>query len=284
VRALLAGAVVASFAMAVGTPPASAEVTAVDGGAFGVQVGVSLLGISTTLAATPSVALPPAGGGPFTSNVASVNLPGVLTTGLLTTSTQGGNLNSHAGFATSDASVVNVNVLAGLVTANAIATTCTSNGDGSTGSTTLTGASVSGIGNLAVNPAPNTTLTIPGVATITLNEQTRTDTVGVISTITVSAIHVHLSGVLAAGDIYVSRSVCEVTGPDVLTEEPPATPDPGEPTAPADPGAPTGTPTDAPTNPPTDAPTGTPTGTPTRTPAAPTTPAIPRTATPRFTG
>ncbi len=276
-RAVLAGAVAASFAVVLSAPPAAAEVTAVDGGAFGVQVGVSLLGISTTLVATPSVSLPPTGGGPLTSSLASVNLPGVLSTGLLNTSTEGGNLNSHAGFATSDASVVDVNVLAGLVTADAIATTCTSNGDGSTGSTTLTGASVAGVGSLAVNPAPNTTLTIPGVATITLNEQTRTDTVGVISTITVSAIHVHLSGVLATGDVYVSRSMCEVTGPDVLTEEPPATPDPGEPTAPGDPGTP-------PTGTPAGTPTGTPTATPTGTPAAPATPAVPVTETPRFTG
>jgi hypothetical protein len=218
IRALLAAAIAATFAMAISASPASAEVTAVDGGAFGVQVGVTLLGTSTTLVATPSVSLPATGGGPFTSNLASVNLPGVLSTGVLNTSTQGGNLNSHSGFATSDASVADVNVVAGLVTADVIATTCTSNGDGSSGSTTLTGASVAGVGSLAVNPAPNTTVTIPGVGTITLNEQTRTDTVGVISTITVSAIHVHLSSVLASGDIYVSRSVCEVTGPDVLTE------------------------------------------------------------------
>jgi len=77
-RAVLAGAVAASFAVALSAPPASAEVTAVDGGAFGVQVGVSLLGISTTLAATPSVSLPPTGGGPITQSVVSVDLPGVI--------------------------------------------------------------------------------------------------------------------------------------------------------------------------------------------------------------
>jgi hypothetical protein len=246
--------------------PASAEVTAVDGGAFGVQVGVTLVGVDTTLVATPSVSLPPTGGGPLTSSLASVSLPGVLSTGVLNTSTQGGNLNSHAGFATSTASVVDVNVLANLVSADVVSSTCTSNGDGSTGSTTLTGANVAGFGNLVASPTPNTKISLAGVAEITLNEQTRTDTVGSISTITVTAIHVHLNGLLAGGDVYVARSRCQVTGPDVLTGEPPAGPsDPGTPTGPSDPGTPTGTPTNTPT-------------------ATPTAPATPTAATPHFTG
>ncbi len=243
--------------------PASAEVTAVDGGAFGAQASVTLVALPpATLAATPTVSLPSTGGGPFTDSVASVNLTGILSTGVLDISTAGGNLNSHAGYATSSASVADVDVLSGVLTADVIASTCTSNGDGSSASTTLTNASVSGGSALAVNPAPNTVVTLPGVGTITLNEQTGTDVVGSISTITVTAIHVHLTGVLASGDVYISRSVCEVTGPDVLTD-PPVTPvDP--PTGPTDPGTPTATP-----------------GTPTDPPAAP---ATPTTATPRFTG
>ena len=268
---LLAPTIALAFALTLTAAPATAEVTAVDGGAFGVRVDVTLLSINTTLAATPSVSLPSTGGGPITQSLVSLGVPSVLSTGVLNTSTQGGNLNSHAGFATSSASVADVNVLASLVTADAVASTCTSNGDGSTGSTTLTGAHVAGIGDLAVTPAPNTKLTLPGVATITLNEQTRTDTVGSISTITVSAIHVHLDGVLIQGDVYVSRSVCEVTGPDVLTEEPPVTPpvtpvDPITPTAPGDPGTTPGGPTATPVTPPT------------------ATPATPTTVTPHFTG
>ena len=274
-RGGIAGVLATMVLAATTTMPASAEVTAVDGGAFGVQVGVTLVGVDTTLVATPTVSLPPTGGGPLTNSLASVSLPGVLSAGVLNTSTQGGNLNSHAGFATSTASVANVNVLANLVSADVVSSTCTSNGDGSTGSTTLTGAHVAGIGNLVVSPTPNTTISLAGVADITLNEQTRTDTVGSISTITVTAIHVHLNGVLAGGDVYIARSRCQVTGPDVLTEEPPAGPsDPGPPTGPADPGTPT--------NPPT----GTPTGTPAApgAPGTPAAPATPTTATPHFTG
>ncbi|HEU5308410.1 MAG TPA: hypothetical protein VFW97_13845, partial [Acidimicrobiia bacterium] len=95
---VLTGALAASLAVvALSAPPAGAEVTAVDGGASGAEVSVSLLGISTTLAATPSVSLPSDGGGPFTDDVASVGLTGVLSTGVLDVSTQGGNLDSHAG-------------------------------------------------------------------------------------------------------------------------------------------------------------------------------------------
>lgn len=270
VRGAALALLLASWAVASMTSPATAEVTAVDGGADGVQVGVTLVGTPTTLAATPTVSLPSDGGGPFTSSLASVDLPGVLSTGVLDTSTEGGNLGSHSGFATSSASVADVDVLAGLVSADVVASTCTSNGDGSTGSTTLTNASITGFGDLAVSPAPNTEITLAGVATITLNEQTRTDTVGVISTITVTAIHVHLDGLLAGGDVFIGRSRCEVTGPDVLTGEPPTTPgDPGPPTTPGDPGTPASPPAATPTGPPA---------------APPAPPATPATATPRFTG
>jgi hypothetical protein len=264
IRTVLAVAVGAVLATAVMAAPSTAEVTAVDGSAFGAQASVTSLGSPITLAAVPTVSLPSSGGGPFSSTLASINVPGVLSTGALSVDTVGGNLNSHSGFATSNASVADVNVLAGLLSADVITSTCTSNGDGSTGSTTLANATVTGVGSLAATPAPNTTIDVANVGTITLNEQSRTDVVGSISTITVTGVHVHLAGVLASGDVYLARSVCEVTGPDVLT-----TPTP---------------PTDPPSDPPTD-------GTPGGTPATPTTPPTPTTsvptptvAPPRFTG
>jgi hypothetical protein len=267
-RGAVVAVMAAIFAVGLTAAPATAEVTAMSGGASGVQVDVTLLGIHTTLAATPNVTLPADGnaGVPVTSSVLTVNLPGVLTTGVLNASTVGDDLNSDTGYATSNASVADVNVIAGLVSADVVASTCTANRDGVTGSTTLTDASVTGIGDLAVSPSPNTKITLAGVATITLNEQTVTDTPDGVNAITVNAIHVHLEGVLASGDIYIGRSVCSVTDVDAATEEPPATPtDPGTPTGPSDPGTPTGTPT-----------------TPTATPTAP--PATPTTATPNFTG
>lgn len=271
-RGAVVAAMAATLALAVTAPPATADVTAMSGGAAGVQVGVTLLGIDTTLAATPSVTLPADGndGVPVTQSVLNVNLPGVLTTGVLNASTVGDDLNTDTGYVTSDASVVDVNAVAGLVTADVVASTCTADSDGATGSATLTGASVTGVGALAVSPAPNTTISLLGV-TITLNEQTVTDTADGVNAITVNAIHVHLEGALASGDIYIGRSVCQVTDVEAEAEEPTGPTDPGTPTGPADPGTPTG-----PSDP------AAPTGTPTAPPLAP--PATPTTATPNFTG
>jgi hypothetical protein len=266
IRGAVAAAVAATFAVGLTTAPATAEVTQMSGGAAGVQVGVTLLGTPATLAATPVATLPP-GGGSDSSSLVSVDVPGVLSTGVLDTSTEGTDLNSDTGSVTSDASVANVSVVAGLVSADAVASTCTATRDGVTASTTLTDASITGIGDLAVSPAPNTEITLVGVATITLNEQVVTDTADGVNAVTVNAIHVHLDGLLATGDVYIGRSTCQVTDAEAATEEPPTTPtDPGPPTGPADPGPPTATPP------------GTPTGTPVTPPATPTT------ATPHFTG
>jgi hypothetical protein len=274
VRTMLAAAVAVACAVVVGAPPASAHVTTVDGSATGVQVGISVLGIPTTLAATPNVSLPGTGGGPFTATLASVDVPGILSTGVLDTSTEGGNLDSHAGYSTSSATVAGVQVdalLADLVTADAIGSTCSSNGDGSIGTTVLANAHVNGGATLSFTPDPNTTITIPGIATITLNEQSRIDIPGAISAITVTAIHIQLLGGLASGDISIGKTHCEVIGPDVLMPETPGAVDP--PAAPGSPDVPGSTPT----TPGTPAAPGTPGD-----PSAP--PAVPTTATPRFTG
>src|SRR6266536_4863209 len=96
--------------------PASADVTDVSGsGAFGESVNVTVLGAgSVTSGPTPSVTLPSGGGGPVTDSLANVNLPGVLTTGLLNVSTSGTNLGSHVGTSSSSAQVVGATLLATL--------------------------------------------------------------------------------------------------------------------------------------------------------------------------
>lgn len=269
VRTGAAAAVVALIGAAVtlGMPsPASAHVTSVGGGAFGAQVGVTvLIPPPVTLGPVPAVTLPSGGGAPLTATLASINVAGLLTTGVLDVSTSGGNLDSHDGFATSTAQVAGVAALVDVLTADVVSSTCTSNGDGSSGSTTLAGASIKGLGALDVNPAPNTTIPVLGVGSIILNEQTQTNVVGSTSSITVTAIHVHIDAVLLQGDIYIAQSRCQVNGPDVLIDPDP----PVDPTDPTDPGA---------TDPGT-----TPSG-PGTTPTDPNTPAIAVPATPRFTG
>ena len=217
--------------------PASADVTDVSGsGAFGESVNVTVLGTgSVTSGPLPSVNLPSGGGGPITDSVANVNLPGVLTTGLLNVSTQGSNLGSHQGTSTSSAQVNGTTLLAALapalggdplLTADVISSTCTSNGDGSSGSSNLVGLEIAGNGG-AVTPPPNTTIDVLGAISITLNEQIVNNSPGETS-ITVNAVHVRLNlDGLASGDVILSQSRCRAAGPDVLGGPPGGSGGPG---------------------------------------------------------
>jgi hypothetical protein len=206
--------------------PASADVTDVSGsGAFGESVDVTVLGAgSVTSGPTPSVTLPAGGGGPVTDSLANVNLPGVLTTGLLNVSTAGTNVGSHVGTSTSSAQVAGATLLEALapslggnplLTADVISSQCTSNGDGSSGASNLVALEVAG-NPVAVSPPPNTTIDVLGAITVTLNEQIVSDSPGETS-ITVNAVHVRLNldGV-ASGDVIISQSRCRAAGPDVL--------------------------------------------------------------------
>src|SRR5262245_7917498 len=196
--------------------PASADVTDVSGsGAFGESVDVSVLGTgSVSSGPMPTVTLPSGGGGPVTDSLAKVSLPGVLTTGLLNVGTQGTNLGSHNGTSTSSAQVNGMTLLAALapslggdpvLTADVISSQCTSNGDGSSGSSNLVGLEIAGNGE-AVSPPPNTTIDVLGAVSVTLNEQIVTNSPGE-TAITVNAVHVRLNlDGLATGDIILSRS------------------------------------------------------------------------------
>jgi hypothetical protein len=231
-------AVVSAAVLCVGiamVAPASAEVTDVSGsGAFGESVNVSVLGSGTvTSGPMPSVTLPSGGGGPVTDSLANVNLPGVLTAGVLNVSTEGTNLGSNGGTATSSASVADATVgaaLAGqlggspLLEADVISSRCTSSGDGSSGSSNLVALQIAGNGQ-PVSPPPNTTIdVIPGALSVTLNEQIVNNSPGETS-ITVNAVHVRLNveGV-ATGDVILSQSRCRAAGPGVSGGASPATP------------------------------------------------------------
>ncbi len=217
----LSAAFLAAIAcMAVLASSALADVTEVSGGAFGESVDVTtLLNAHVTSGPLPSVTLPSTGGGPFTNSVLSANVSNLLTAGVLNVSTEGGNLGTHQGFATSSASVADVNALSGLITAQVVASKCTSNGDGSIGSSTLTTVRVLGA-LVAVNPAPNTAINLPGVGSVTLNEQIRPTNGAGDTSIIVRAIHVRLNGALGNGDIIISESRCGAKGPDVVPVAP----------------------------------------------------------------
>jgi hypothetical protein len=215
----LTAVVFTSFAV-----PASADVTAVGGGAFGASLTSTLLG--QVLPPTPSVVLPATGGGPFTDAAVPISIPGLLTANVLEATTQGGLLGTHQGFAASSADLAEVTV-AGLpplvppaLTLQAVHSECLSNGDGSSGETDIVGL-FAGI-PLPTNPTPNFVPATPlpaGIASIVVNEQIVENSTGSTS-IVVNALHVQLlpsiPGV-ALVDLIIGQSRCSATGPDVNT-------------------------------------------------------------------
>jgi len=214
---LLSSAVIAPTVMVCVAGPASADVTSVAGGAFGVSAAVTVpVTGALGLAPSPSVVLPTTGGGPITRTAAKATVGSLASTGVLTVSTSGDTQVSHGRTTRSSATVDALNI-AGRLSASTVTSRCTSNGDGSSGSTTLEG--VTGIVTATV-PAPNTVVQLPGVGSVTLNEQTVTSQPGANSAITVNALDVRIDPALLAGtsgQIIVGQSRCGALGPDVLT-------------------------------------------------------------------
>lgn len=217
------GVFVTSLTMLAATAtPAFADVSQVSGSAFGENVNnVSALGlVGVNSPAQPTVTLPATGSAtPITSSLATVTVPPVLgtvlSTGLLNVSTQG--TTGPSGSSTGSASTASAKALTGLttpltpfLTADLIKSTCTANGTGASGTTTLTNATLNGATVVNLSPTPNTTLlNLPGVAKVVANEQT---SAAGDPNITVNAIHIYLltpSG-LASGDIVISQSHCDV--------------------------------------------------------------------------
>jgi len=220
------GSVVLAGLLATG--PANADVTSVGGGAYGESVAVKLLAgnVPVNSGPMPQVTLPASGGGPFTKSAASAKVPMLLSAGVLTVSTSSSRLGSHTSTAKSSAETANVKLGTGQLTASVVKSSCTASGLGSTGSTTILGTNLPG---LSVNPAPNTVIAVPGLGSVTFNEQIRSNSPGRSTSITVNAIHVRLTNTLAAGDIIISQSRCVATGPDVLLSATPAPTPTGQP-------------------------------------------------------
>lgn len=221
-------AVILGLAALLRPPAARADVDSVQGTATGVIVS----GFLGAIPPTPTVALaademsPPAALGPFTGSGAATSLagfPGLFSTGALSVATSAGKLagEDHTGFVEARAMVQNVNAGASMATATSIASACNASGDGSTGTTVIQGGVLNGqpFGN--GTPAPNTVVDVPGIGTVTLNEQVHSDVAGSAS-MTVNAVHARYSsgpgGILPGGqsaEAIIGQVVCRAIGPDV---------------------------------------------------------------------
>jgi hypothetical protein len=231
----------------IGQGPASGQVTAVRGSAFGFRVfNLSLFGgAQPDFGPAPTVTLPATGSAtPMTATAASadasVTPARFFTSGQLDVSTQG---TPAGGAVTSTARVANINTSQQeILTAGAIESPCTANSTGVSGGTTITGGSLqtdSGLDRnndgdytdagehapvsqaLPANPGANTEYT----GHIHLSE-TSQDTFRVVfneqvinadGSITVNAVHEYLLGPVAKGEVIVGQVVCGLTGTAVTT-------------------------------------------------------------------
>ncbi len=143
----------------------------------------------------------------------SASVDGVLDLGLLNVSTQGTTSPGPSGSSQSSATVANVDALFGALTADAVNTSCTSNASGSVGSTTIANLELAGVPFSLPTPIPpNFGISVPGLATVVLNRQVASDTLGSTS-LTVDGLYVQTLGGLST--IKVAESTCSAVGPDV---------------------------------------------------------------------
>lgn len=146
-------------------------------------------------------AVTPADGAMASGDADGVNVPGTITTETLTGTTSGSIGDVAA--AQSVATVFNVNLLGGLITASSLTATVSSTSNGAQATSNALGSTLA---DLVVNGvrltsgdasvAPNTRITLPGVGYVVLNEQLPTGDGVRASGLTVNLIHVVLRDAL----------------------------------------------------------------------------------------
>jgi hypothetical protein len=161
------------------------------GHATGIDALVETLLTTQQVGPTPTAQFPPGG----SDSLLEVTIPAVLSTGVLNVSSVGGSVNSAA-------SVVTVDVL-GTVTADAITSECTADGSDASGTAGLANASIAAT-PVDANPPPNTTVPVPLLGQVVLNEQERNS-----SGIVVRSVHISIDTPLGVvTDVIISESAC----------------------------------------------------------------------------
>lgn len=198
-RLLAAGAAVVGGVLCA-TTPAHAALTSPQAQAY--VVSATALGTLAAVSPTPLSTYPPGG----TQTVVGLNAGPFATNSTLTSTTAG---DPTAGTSSASATVDQLNLNLGVATGavTGVNATCNATPSGATGSGTITGGSLTAPLlpplTLTANAAPNTALSIPGVLSVVLNEQS-TDSNGVL---TVNAVHITLLGG-TGGDVIIGHAQC----------------------------------------------------------------------------
>jgi hypothetical protein len=160
--------------------------------------------------ASPHVVLPSAGG-QAQGSLLSVVVPGLASTGTLTSETSG-TIDLASASSTTESGIKQLSLLGGLITADLLIARTTCTGNGATASCNANGTQfvnlrIGGV-LVAANVGPNSLFSIPGVATVVVNEQVATGNGTTTAGLTVNMLHVTLLSGL--GEIVVVSSHSEV--------------------------------------------------------------------------
>lgn len=167
-----------TFQSVVPTPPASGA--AISGNAYGTYVKAAA-GSTVAINSGPTamIGTPYAGsfGKTLTNSTVSVSLPGVLSTGVISSTTTSTKTGTDDAEITNSNQLAKVNVLGGIVTADAIGVTA--HGKRVSGvytgdmKMTLVNLNVAGV-VIPLNVAPNTTIDVAGLGKVIINQQLQT--------------------------------------------------------------------------------------------------------------
>jgi hypothetical protein len=209
-----------SAALAAANPAPAANEMSFAASAFGTEVNLAST-IESGRSALSAVGCTSVAGITHTNSVTSVGVPGLLTSGTVTTSAESEDITGGVA-SSSTATTEGASLLGGLVAATTIQSVSTTARDSAThkystsaAGTEFLGLTVAGV-PISGTPAPNTKLTLPGVGYVELNQQTSTVHSGS-ARLTVIGIHVvvTLSTPLApvGTQIIVSEAQSSLGGP-----------------------------------------------------------------------
>jgi hypothetical protein len=188
-----------------------------DGEAFGALINTN----TTSVVKGPLAALPPDGGMAAVES-ADLTVANILSTDMLRAITTGA-IGQVWSATQSLSTVEDVNILDGLITAKLVVPISSSTSDGFSASSNAAGSTIVDlvVGGVPVAPniAPNTTMALPGVGYVVLNEQVGSGDGQGNSSLTVNMIHVVLQDVLTGaktGDIVVGSATSGVVTTGVV--------------------------------------------------------------------
>jgi hypothetical protein len=203
-KRLLASVATLALAGGLSTGLATPAGAQAEGDATGLEAALSALGINVAVPPIPFVSAPPSG----SDSIVNANLNPVATAlilGVQSTVNDPFNVNSSA--AVVGASVLNgvLGLPSPVLGADVLTSECSGDENGTTGDADVANlAALGGAITVPVSVPPNTTIPLPLIGSLTLNEQNQTA-----SGITVRSLHLAVNALgIATADVILAESAC----------------------------------------------------------------------------